>query len=203
MCNLLRMLQCWKCNEDVCELSVRCCFSILSPQNLGTKILHLAFPCLMIVRDDLIYCSILRRRELPSWFCNVHVVSIAAKQMSTLYLPNYFPICNAMTIEIISSTPHKTQTMASILIACFISSFSDKSLQSICWSEVLVCKLLVNHGVDLHCVQNKRCSSCCFRSLSIYSILMHLLCVHCSSCRSSCTKKINHSCVLQLHFVGL
>jgi len=114
-----------------------------------------------------------------------------------------FQFCNAMTIEIISSTPHKTQSMASILIACFISSFSDKSLQSICWSEVLVCKLLVNHGVDLHCVQNKRCSSCCFQSLSIYSILMHLLCVHCSSCQSSCTKKINHSCVLQLHFVGL
>jgi hypothetical protein len=133
----------------------------------------------------------------------VHVVSIAVKQMSTPYLPNYFPVCNAMTIEIISSTPHKTQSMASILIACFISSFSDKSLQSVCWSEVLVCKSLVNHGVDLHCVLNKRCSSCCFRSLSIYSILLHLLCVHCSSCQSSCTKKINHSCVLQLHFVGL
>ncbi len=48
----------WGCVSSFCLVL----FSILSPQNLGTKILHLAFPCLMIVRDDLICYSILRRR---------------------------------------------------------------------------------------------------------------------------------------------
>jgi hypothetical protein len=48
----------WGCVWSFCLVL----FSILSPQNLGTKILQLAFPCLMIVRDDLMYCSILRRR---------------------------------------------------------------------------------------------------------------------------------------------
>ncbi len=48
----------WGCVSSFCLVL----FNILSPQNLGIKILHLAFPCLMIVRDDIICCNILRRR---------------------------------------------------------------------------------------------------------------------------------------------